>query len=75
LSDWLAMRRRLGGAAVIQRVELASITRSNAQIVIHYLGRPEQLGSALAQRDIELVQEDGFWILRLLRRAEASRGQ
>ena len=75
LSDWLEMRRRLGGAAVIQRVELASITRSDAQVVIHYLGGPEQLGSALAQRDIELVQEDGFWMLRLLRRAEASRGQ
>ena len=75
LSDWLEMRRRLGGAAVIQRVELASITRSDAQIVIHYLGRPEQLGSALAQRDIELIQEGGFWMLRLLRSAEASRGQ
>lgn len=75
LSDWLEMRRRLGGAAVIQRVELASITRSDAQVVIHYLGGPEQLGLALAQRDIELVQEDGFWMLRLLRRAEASRGQ
>ena len=33
------------------------------------------LGLALAQRDIELVQEDGFWMLRLLRRTEASRGQ
>ena len=75
LSDWLEMRRRLGGAAVIQRVELASITRSDAQVVIHYLGGPEQLGLALAQRDIELVQEDGFWMLRLLRSAEASRGQ
>jgi len=75
LSDWLEMRRRLGGAAVIQRVELASITRSDAQVVIHYLGGPDQLGLALAQRDIELVQEDGFWMLRLLRRAEASRGQ
>lgn len=73
LSDWLEMRRRLGGAAVIQNVELASITRSDAQVVIHYLGGPEQLGLALAQRDIDLVQEDGFWILRLSRRAEASR--
>jgi hypothetical protein len=73
LSDWLEMRRRLGGAAVIQNVELASITRSDAQVVIHYLGGPEQLGLALAQRDIDLVQEDGFWMLRLSRRAEAPR--
>ena len=75
LSDWLEMRRRLGGAAVIQRVELASITRSDAQVVIHYLGGPDQLGLALAQRDIELVQEDGFWMLRLVRRTEAARDQ
>ncbi|NQV79515.1 MAG: DUF2066 domain-containing protein [Alphaproteobacteria bacterium] len=73
LSDWLEMRRRLGGAAVIQNVELASITRSDVQVVIHYLGGPEQLGLALAQRDIDLVEEGGFWTLRLTRRAEAPR--
>lgn len=73
LSDWLEMRRRLDGAAVIQRTELASISRSDAQVVIHYLGGPEQLGLALAQRDIDLVEEDGFWMLRLVRRTEASR--
>ena len=75
LSDWLEMRRRLGGAAVIQRVELASITRSDAQVVIHYLGGPAQLALALAQRDIDLVEEGGFWVLRLLRQTEASRAQ
>jgi hypothetical protein len=75
LSDWLEMRRRLGGSAVIQRVELASITQSDAQVVIHYLGGPQQLGLALAQRDIDLVEEDGFWVLRLLRQTEASRPQ
>jgi hypothetical protein len=69
------MRRRLGGSAVIQRVELASITQSDAQVVIHYLGGPQQLGLALAQRDIDLVEEDGFWVLRLLRQTEASRPQ
>ncbi len=73
LSDWLEMRRRLAGAAVIRRVEIASITQSDAQVVIHYLGGPQQLGLALAQRDIDLVEEDGFWMLRLVRHTEASR--
>jgi len=72
LSDWLEISRRLGGAAVIQKVELASISRSDAQVVIHYLGGPEQLRLALAQRDLDLVEQDGFWVLRLARRSEAS---
>ncbi len=72
LSDWLEMSRRLKGAAVIQNVELASVTRKDAQVVIHYLGGPEQLGLALAQRDIDLVDVDGFWVLRLARRVDAA---
>lgn len=72
LSDWLEIRRRLGGAAVVQSVELASITRSDAQVVINYLGGPEQLELALAQRDLDLEEEGGFWVLRLSRRTTSA---
>jgi hypothetical protein len=75
LSDWLEVSRRLSGAAVVQKVELASIDRSDAQVVIHYLGGPDQLALALAQRDLDLVERDGFWVLQLSRRAESATGR
>ena len=65
LRQWLTVRRRLGAVAMVRKVELASLSTADAQVVLHYLGDPGQLSISLAQRDLELVQEDGFWILRM----------
>jgi hypothetical protein len=34
-------------------------------VILHYLGDPSQLTLALAQLDLELLEEDGFWTLAL----------
>ena len=65
LADWLAVRGRLRATAIIREVELAAISRADARVVLHYLGGEEQLVLSLAQRDLDLRQEDGFWIMRL----------
>lgn len=65
LAEWLAVRERLEASAVVRRVELAALSRADAQVVLHYLGDPSQLTLALAQRDLDLREEDGFWTLVL----------
>ncbi len=69
LAEWLAVRRRLGAVAMVRRVEISSLSVANAQVVLHYLGDPGQLSISLAQHDLELAEEEGFWILRLRRPA------
>lgn len=65
LDDWVGMRDRLRRNAMISRVELTAISRRDAQVVLYYLGQPSQLAVSLAQDDVELVDRDGFWELRL----------
>ncbi len=65
LGDWLVIRKRLEDSAVVRRVELAVLSTTDAQVRLHYLGEPSQLALDLAQRDLQLIEEDGFWTLRL----------
>lgn len=64
LQSWISVRNRLSQATVIQRVEVTSISRMDAQVVLHYFGSADQLSAALAQRNLELMQANGFWTLR-----------
>ncbi len=65
LEEWLEVRQRLAESAVVRGIELAALTRSDAQVLLHYLGDPSQLILDLAQRDLDLVEIDGFWTLTL----------
>ena len=65
LAEWLEIRERLRAVAVVSQVELGELSRRRAQIVLHFLGAPAQLTLSLAQSDLDLSQEDGFWTLRL----------
>jgi hypothetical protein len=71
LADWLAVRERLGSVSLVRSIELDGLSKSSAQVILHYLGDPEQLAISLVQHDIELIEEGGFFILRL--RAATSR--
>jgi hypothetical protein len=62
-ADWLTIRRLLQRNAMIRRVEVLSLRRSDAQIALEHAGLPSQLQVALAQDDLELRQSDGFWLL------------
>ncbi len=65
LGEWLAIRERLEAVSIVRAVNLAALTRRAARVVVQYLGGIDQLRVALAQKDVELVQEGGFWLLRL----------
>ena len=65
LEDWVEVRDRLAASAVVRQVELAALSQTDAQVVLHYLGEPGQLALDLRQRDLDLSQVDGFWTLAL----------
>ncbi len=63
LGDWLVVRERLDAVSMVVGIELSSLSKSSAQVVLNYLGDPGKLAISLAQRDLELSEEDGFWML------------
>ncbi len=65
LPDWLTVRRLLDQTAEVRLVEIGSLTSRDAQVILHFLGDPGRLAVALAQRELELTEVDGYWTLRL----------
>jgi len=66
LSNWIGIRDRLAAMARIQDVSVARMTRTEAEVDIVYVGTTDQLRSALALQDLELVftPENPLWVLR-----------
>ncbi len=62
---WLTVRRLLDQTAEVRLVEIGSLTSRDAQVILHFLGDPGRLAVALAQRELELTEVDGYWTLRL----------
>ncbi|MSP49800.1 MAG: DUF2066 domain-containing protein [Alphaproteobacteria bacterium] len=65
LAEWTEVRRRLGGIGLVRKADVLQVTRQEGRIAITYVGEPGQLKSALAQRDLELIEGDGEAVLRL----------
>ena len=65
VGDWVEIRSRLSQAAEISKVEILEINREAAQVAVHFFGSPRQLAVTLAQRDLDLVEEEGYWFVRL----------
>jgi len=63
LKRYVEVRDRLAQLPVIERSELLSLDRQQARIAIHYFGTPDQLRTALAQRDLSLAGQDPDWVL------------
>jgi hypothetical protein len=64
LRDWLAVRDRLSGIPAVRSSRLLTLDRDEARIEIRYVGDPDQLRLALAQRDLELSGADPDWVLQ-----------
>ena len=63
VSDWLDIRDRLAGIALIRKFEITAMSSRFARAVLHYLGEDQQLVGALARNDLRLVREADFWLL------------
>jgi hypothetical protein len=65
LDDWLEVRKRLSGVAVVRRVERILISLDEMRINLHYFGGAQQLVLALEQADLAMSEESGEWVLVL----------
>jgi len=55
LEDWLETRRRLSQINLVSKTELLSLSRTSADLILHFFGESEKLAAALAQRDLGLI--------------------
>ncbi|NQV46322.1 MAG: DUF2066 domain-containing protein [Rhodospirillaceae bacterium] len=65
LQDWLEIRSRLGGVAVIRKSDLVILSLDEARVNLNYIGQPEQLALALEQADLAINREGDDWVLVL----------
>lgn len=61
LPDWLGMRQRIDGIAIIERMEVVLLSREEARVNLHFIGSADQVALALAQKDLQLNQIQGVW--------------
>ena len=71
LSEWVETRRRLRELAVVASVDLAKLSRGQADVLLRYFGEKEQLMLGLAQSNLALNFESGGWVLQ----SEVTSGQ
>ncbi len=64
LADWVETRRRLRELAVVVSVDLATLSRGQANVLLRYFGEKEQLMLGLAQSNLALNLESGNWVLQ-----------
>ena len=64
LADWVETRRRLRELAVVVSVDLATLSRVQAGVLLRYFGEKEQLMLGLAQSNLGLNFESGDWVLQ-----------
>ena len=62
--DWLTMRDRLSRATAVRSYDLAALSKTEAALVLHYVGEQAQLESMLMQNGLVLTWEDEHWALR-----------
>ena len=65
LKDWLDIRRRLGGVAVIRRSDVVILSLDEVRVNLHYIGEPEQLALVLEQADLAINRDGDGWVLEL----------
>ena len=64
LADWLAVRDRLSRVPMVRSIDVLTLSRDRADVVLHYVGDQQQLETALAQNGLSLSWGDGTWQMR-----------
>lgn len=62
--EWLTLRDRLNRATAVRSFEIAALSRTEAALVLHYVGEQGQLESMLIQNGLVLTWEEEHWALR-----------
>ncbi len=72
LKEWTLVRNHLGDVPLVDQVNLQAMTRDRAQVTLSYMGDQSQLTLAMAQQDLGLAQQNGVWVIELLRAGKAT---
>jgi hypothetical protein len=70
LSEWVEAQKRFKSVAVIQKVDLVLMSRTEARFNLYYLGDTQQLRLALAQQDMTLTEGEGAYTVNFNTRAK-----
>ncbi|NQU57724.1 MAG: DUF2066 domain-containing protein [Rhodospirillales bacterium] len=69
LGEWISVRDRLSGVALIRRTDVVLLSRSEVRANLHFIGNDDQLTVALAQADLTLSRnKNEDWMLRSQRK-------
>lgn len=63
LKDWVSVRSRLNGVAIVREAEVVLLRRDEVRMNLHFIGDAEQLALSLDQADLVLWEEGGSWYL------------
>ena len=63
LKDWVSVRSRLNGVAIVRKAEVVLLRRGEVRMNLHFIGDAEQLALSLDQADLVLWEEAGSWYL------------
>lgn len=63
IDDWLSLRKQLAAVPMIRQIDLQMLSAGEAQLMLHYLGTPENLQSALLKHNLILLPAGAGWVL------------
>ena len=65
LAEWITLRATVAGLPAVESIEVIALSRTGADITIHYFGDSTQLDSALAEHNLSLRPNgtDGSFVL------------
>ncbi len=62
--DWLALRDKLTRSTPVRAYEVAALSRSEAALVLHYVGDQQQLEAIFMQNGLVLSWAEDHWLLQ-----------
>jgi hypothetical protein len=68
LADWLAVRERLARSTPVRSYEVASLSKVEADLVLHFVGEQSQLESVFMQNGLVLTWAEDHWSLKTVPR-------
>jgi len=63
LRDWIQIRAKLGNLGVVRNIDMISLSRLRVELILDYLGRADQLVTALKQLNLQLTYGLEGWVL------------
>jgi Uncharacterized protein conserved in bacteria (DUF2066) len=63
LRDWLTIREKTNSIPAVEQITVREVSTENVFWEVSFLGDLVQLRSALAQRDLTLENEEGYWTI------------